>query len=69
MKKLFALAFVAGTFALVSCGSSETASTVVDTAAVAPVVDTVAVAPVDTAAAIVDSTAAKVETVKEEVKK
>ncbi|HSZ25376.1 MAG TPA: hypothetical protein VK766_06655 [Cytophagaceae bacterium] len=69
MKKLFALAFVAGTFALVSCGSSEKATTAVDTAAVVAPVDTVAAAPVvDTMAAKVDTAAAKMEKM-EEVKK
>ncbi len=63
MKKLFALAFVAGTFALVSCGSSETASTVVDSVSTTTtVIDSVTV--VDTMAAVVDSTATKVEEVK-----
>ena len=51
MKNLFVLAFVAASFALVSCGSSETA-TAVDTVAVAPVADTTApVAPADTTVA------------------
>lgn len=63
MKKLFALAFVAGTFALVSCGGSSETATAVDSVAT-EVVDSVAVvAPVDTVAAIVDSAAAKVEEV------
>ena len=49
MKKFFVLAFVATSFALVSCGSSETAETKVDTAVVVAPVDTVVV--VDTTAA------------------
>jgi len=60
MKKLFVLAFVASSFALVSCGAkTETAKA--DTAVVAAPVDTTPVAaPVDSAK--VDTTAApKVE--------
>lgn len=64
MKKLFALAFVAGTMTLVSCGGSETATSAVEAVdSVAAVVDSAVVAPVDTIAAIVDSAAAKVEEV------
>lgn len=52
MKNLFVLAFVAASFALVSCGSSETATAVDSTAVVAPVADTTTpVAPADTTVA------------------
>ncbi len=63
MKNLFALAFVAVTMTLVSCGGSETTSAVEAVDSLAAVVDSAVVAPVDTIAAIVDSAATAVEEV------
>ncbi len=60
MKKLFVLAFVATSFALVSCGSSETATSTADTAVV--VADTTpVVAPADTTPVVVADTLVKTE--------
>ena len=62
MKNLFVLAFVAASFALVSCGSSETASTVVDSVAAVVVDTTPVVVPVDSiASAVVDSVKAEIK--------
>jgi cell shape-determining protein MreC len=61
MKNLFALAFVACSFALVSCGGDSSTSSVEVVDSVATVVDSAVIAPVDTIAAIVDSTAGVVE--------
>ncbi|MFD1819967.1 hypothetical protein SAMN04515674_103221 [Pseudarcicella hirudinis] len=63
MKKLFALAFVAGMVTLAACGEKKAAETTTDSVAAtvdsaASVVDSAA-ATVDSAAAVVDSAAKK----------
>lgn len=67
MKKLFTLAVVAASFALVSCGSSETASTAVDSVAV-PVADSVAAPVADSSAVVVDSVKVAADSVAKAVK-
>ena len=64
MKKLFALAFVATSLVLVSCGSKETASNADTTATATVVADTTAKVAADTTTKVAADTTTKVEEVK-----
>ncbi len=66
MKNLFTLAVVAASFALVSCGSSETASTAVDSSAVVVADTTPVVVPADSS--VIDTVKASADEVAKEVK-
>lgn len=68
MKKLFTLAMVAGVCALASCGSSETATSIVDSVATVAV-DSAAVVADSAVTAGVDSVKVAADSVVKEVAK
>jgi hypothetical protein len=68
MKKLFTIAMVAGVCALASCGSSETATSIVDSVATVAI-DSAAVVADSAVTAAVDSAKVAADSVVKEVTK